>query len=332
MTVIFTADLHLNEKPQDEYRWHLFDWLIKHHKADELVLGGDLTDAKDRHSAKLTNRMYRVMMELQDRYKVIWLKGNHDYYDPDHPFFEFIGNQSDIIFVKQPQQIQLSIGTALFVPAGSDWSQFDWKGPGYKKIEFIFTHATFSGAEAENGSLLTGVDPQVLKGFKGFVYSGDIHVPQKLFRGAVTYCGAPYHCHFGDSFNPRLLLLDKATELNLHYPAPRKLTCRITHPDQLLDEGIARGDHIKVKVLLRRAQYGEWKRYKQAIHEYAHQNKWLLFGADPVPVDDDTGRQSTVDADHPEDVSKRPVELVEDYAKAHKASKYITDIGKELIA
>lgn len=324
MSAIFTADIHLNDKPADSHRWGLFSWLAEQ-KADELIIGGDLTDMKDRHGARLVNRLYREIMALEPKFKIIINRGNHDYYDVDHPFFEFLGDSSDIVFVTKPTKIALSIGSALFVPAGAGWD-FD-----IPDVDYLFAHATFSGAKAENGRTLTGVDPRVVVAdFDGKVWSGDIHTPQTLAGGKIEYVGAPYHTRFGDDFDPRVVLIENSGRTkDLHFPAPRKRVLEITEPGQLLDEDADPGDHVKVRCLLRRTEYDKWKDYCRRIREIARSQKWLLFGAEPVALSAaPSGRR---DEPSPTDGRADPGQLVADYAKKHKATKAFADAGMSLL-
>ncbi len=322
MTVLLTADLHFNDKEVDAYRWKLFDWL-KQFKADELIIAGDATDAKDRHSAKLVNRFYRSILGLTDKFKVIILRGNHDAIDPNTPFFGFLGNESDIVYVKEPKIIELSIGKATFVPSGIKWNFQPQRFP------YLFTHATFSGAKAENGQTLTGVDPSVLKNYEGMCYSGDIHVPQRLKKN-ITYVGSPYHCRFGDDFEPRCLLIDnKGNEEDLHFPAPKKRVLNITLPDDLYDERVNKGDHVKVRCFLRRSEYVEWKGYKTEIRKICEDKGWLLFGCEPIPIEVSVSKEEQKGTQAQNFV--RPEELVSTYVKKQKTGSEYLRIGQELL-
>jgi DNA repair exonuclease SbcCD nuclease subunit len=320
MTSILTADIHLNDKPTDVYRWGLFDWL-KEQKADELVIAGDLTDMKDRHPARLVNRLYRAVMDLESKFKITILRGNHDYYDVNHPFFEFLGDVSDMRFITEPTRLDLSIGSAFWVPAGAPWNF------SIPDTRYMFTHATFNGAAAESGRILTGVDPAVLRDYSGKVYSGDIHVPQIICGGRVEYIGAPYHTRFGDIFNPRVLFVDgKGRSTNLYYPAPKKHVLEITEPSQLEDESVAAGDHVKIKCYLRRRDRDKWRGYADEMREIASSRQWQLFGLSMVLSDKvltSPAGDTTVSTNDPDG-------LIEDYAKSHRVSSDYVDAGKRL--
>lgn len=320
MSVIGTADIHLTMKPRDNYRWGLFEWLGQQ-KADELIIAGDLTDGKDKHPAELVNALHNELLDLSADYeRIVILKGNHDYFNPDQPFFEFLGSIKGVSFITKPTFIDLSIGSCWFIPAGEQW---DFEIP---DVDYIFTHATFNGAKAENGTTMTGVDPKVLRGFKGSCFSGDIHVPQTVGDN-IEYFGAPYHVRFGDSFIPRVLkIADNGQTSNLYYPAPKKHVFAITKPDNLLDEKASKGDHVKVRCYLWRAEYVNWRKYRNEIAEIADEHGWLLCGTEAIPVETLSSKKKVETI---KTVSSE--EILADYAKRHKASAEHLKVGKELL-
>lgn len=324
--LLMTGDIHLKENELDSYRWGLFKWLREQavkYKVAEVLLLGDVTDRKEGHSAKMVNRLYLEIKSLSEVAQVIWLMGNHDFLvDRSLPFFEFM-NSNRVRYIKSADVFDLSVGKATFVPAGTKWN--------FKLHDFpyTFTHATFSGAKAENGTTMTGVDPSVLNGYKGVVYSGDIHVPQDL-RQNLVYVGAPYHVRFGDNYKPRVIrLTDEGDEYDLHFPAPRKLTLSITKPDDLLKERVQVGDHVKIKCYLQRADYVLWKEYRQRIRDIATDKQWVLFSTEPVPLEITKAQAERISGEVKGYAS--PEELVEVYTKQHKASPEHLRIGKELL-
>lgn len=303
----------------------MFSWL-RGQSADEMVILGDFTVAKDRHSAVLVNRLFDSIVSLLDCYdRVILLKGNHDCLAPEYPFLRFIGTYDRISFISDPQIIDLSVGRTFFVPALTKWSNLE-----FPEADYLMTHATFSGAKAETGFSLTGVDPLVLDGFNGEVVSGDVHVPQTMMRGKLTYVGAPYHVRFGDCFDPRLLLIgDTGNRIDLEFPAPRKHTFSITRPEDLMEEGAAEGDHVKVKCLLKRSDYSLWPSYRTEIRSIVADRGWRLFGAEPVTIGDKMSDKSE-SADLTEAVL--PDDLVVDYARRHKASADYLKAGRRFLS
>ena len=101
--MIITTDLHLTNRERDAYRWDLFPWLEKKlatTDSTDLVILGDLTDAKDGHSAALVNRITDTLANLP--VQVTILKGNHDYIDEETPFFRFLNKLDNVHFIVQP--------------------------------------------------------------------------------------------------------------------------------------------------------------------------------------------------------------------------------------
>jgi UDP-2,3-diacylglucosamine pyrophosphatase LpxH len=78
MSAIITADTHWNDNPREEFRWGLIDWLCEQ-QADELLILGDLTVAKNNHPAQVVNRLVDGFTKLSNHYQMVYvLKGNHD--------------------------------------------------------------------------------------------------------------------------------------------------------------------------------------------------------------------------------------------------------------
>lgn len=325
MTAFLTSDIHMSESPMDSYRWGLFDW-IDEHDFDELIICGDLTNNKDHHSAKLVNRLHSCISKIAKERRVAIVKGNHDYYDENHPFFQFLDEIRNVSFITQVEDKIISIGGSLFVPSGEDWDTLNLMR--VIRTDYIFAHVTWNGSQAENGSLLPGVDPAILKSFKGKCWSGDIHVPQKISKN-IEYIGAPYHTRFGDSFVPRCVVLNNdGSTKDVHYLAPSKLTFDIRKPEELEKLKGKAGDHIKVRVHLLRGEYAStWRQYRNDIQAISKQHDWLLHGGiEPVLMD---GKKKAETVDETKFTSTD--DILTDYAKRHRATEEHLRIGKLLL-
>ena len=95
MNSLVTGDWHFSDNPRDDYRHAYMKKLmrlIKRKKVNNLIVLGDLTEEKDRHSAWLVNQVVLHFAELSQLCKIYILRGNHDYVDPDTPFFSFLGH------------------------------------------------------------------------------------------------------------------------------------------------------------------------------------------------------------------------------------------------
>jgi DNA repair exonuclease SbcCD nuclease subunit len=267
MPVLITSDLHLTDKPQDEYRWGLFAFLHDYaymNPIDKILLLGDTTDAKDKHSSKLVNRVVQNIIRLSEVVEeVLILRGNHDYIDPTLPYFGFLNNIRGIKFIVEPYEFILNNKQCLAVPNMPHFSDIKLDN----KYEYMFCHQTFTGAVAETGTKMEGVPISILDGWNGKVISGDIHVPQLMVQGKIIYVGSPYHVHFGDRFVPRILYVDDSFKFkNLYFKTVKKHTIDISSPEQLYNLDIAEHDQVKIRLAL--DDIIHWEKYKESVIEY----------------------------------------------------------------
>lgn len=260
------SDLHLTPSEDAAHRWGLFPWLIRECEIEEVqtvFILGDLTDAKDYHPAEFVNKVAQSVASLAARVPlVVILMGNHDYLKGGHAFFEFLGLLPNVKFITKPEELVVAADVnALLLPHDRNPSQ-SWKGMDFSHFNLLLMHQTVKGAVASNGQHMDGEPLPSLDGLT--VYSGDIHVPQVV--GSVTYVGSPYHVHYGDSFTPRCLLLDrKCRPHDLHFPAPKRLSLRIEHPEDLRGAGLSSGDQVKVTLCLRESSKHEWHTHRRAV-------------------------------------------------------------------
>ena len=107
MALIITSDLHMTDRLADEYRWPIFPWLKESaakNQCIEVLLLGDITDAKDHHPSRLVNRLCEALFKLSEEFTVIWLSGNHDFLGTaNEAFFRFLDSVDNIRFIKVPR-------------------------------------------------------------------------------------------------------------------------------------------------------------------------------------------------------------------------------------
>ena len=274
---LLTTDLHLSEKAEDQYRFDLFPWIVDNYgdQLKTIFITGDLTDRKNYHADWFVNKVVESIRLLAEKYHVFILKGNHDYdVDPTQPFFGFLGNYKRITYVEKPMVYLGFVDDwkikILFLPhtrvPGNDWGILSK----VKMIDTIFMHQTFRGSVSESGRVLEGISPKRFQRFECPIFSGDIHVPQQL--GPITYVGCPYHIHYGDKFQPRLLLLDRRFKTqDVHFPAPRKLMLDLNHGDDLnkMRRKLHKGDRAKVRIHLPRSEFGRWPKHRDRVRRTA---------------------------------------------------------------
>lgn len=205
---LITSDLHLSSNIRDAYRqkWvSTLPALMNKYKVSELLILGDLTEAKDNHDAELVNFIFQTVHQCAQVAPVYILRGNHDGLTASNSFFRFLDYIKDVWWCERPETATLkSIGPCNFIPHMR--SAADWKADQMSSKPVILTHNTFSGADVGHGQIMDGL-PLSLLPATTTVISGDVHVPQKLKN--VTYVGAPYTVDFGDDYEPRFLLAEK---------------------------------------------------------------------------------------------------------------------------
>ena len=339
---ILTTDLHLTEKQEDQYRFNIFPWLVARYSRSSSVravfLLGDLTDRKDNHSAWFVNKVVSCLRDLAGHFDVFILKGNHDFADPNSPFFEFVNHVAidRVSFYTSPIKISKIYNGGrqfrfLMLPHTKNPDE-DWKDLEFVKSDAIFMHQTFKGAKAENGMALDGLSPKRFEKYRAKIFSGDIHVPQKV--GPITYIGSPYHIHFGDKFKPRVLIAD--TDFNTteeYYPAPRKHTVEVRDPTELKTlKTLREGDWIKVRVLLRRSEFVDWPKYRDAVRKVCEGLGLDLCGTElrelkRVRLKEDDGEPEQIK----EKVRHSPYEVFEQYCRSQNIDHHTHDVGKALL-
>lgn len=286
---------------------------------------GDLTDAKDRHPSSLVNRFLNEVSQLSLIAHVVILKGNHDFSSEDNPFFGFTKHLPNVTFYSTPQRHD---DTTLILPFSRNWQQ-DWKDLDLTGINMILTHATFDGCIVENGQRLQGgIPPSFFKGFKGKVYSGDIHVPQIVSKNPhIEYVGAPYRVHFGDTYKPRVVLLRKDKAIDLHFPAKGRELLDVESFHQIDDADFLMGTQVKIRVRLKRSEYPDWPEMKQVIKHYAEERGWELYGPELVPI----GSQSKTTSPMLDESTTVPEDRVREYGTRKELSKEMVDYGLEFL-
>jgi hypothetical protein len=288
--ILTTADLHLTD-PSNKVDLHRHDFmadlpaLLERRKSDALLILGDLTEEKDRHSANLVNLIVKELSEIAAVCPIAILMGNHDYLNEGHPFFAFTQHIPNIEWIgKVCTGEQLSTAEArsifagcLFLPHTRNYKR-DWASIplGFDQYRAVFAHNTFNGAEVGWGRKLEGIPLDIFPK-KAKVIAGDIHRPQTL--GPVTYVGPPYRVNFGDDFKPRLLSLESAKPLSISVEAwPQKRLLEISDT-ALLPFG-REGDIYKVRVEVGTME--EWGRIHKEVREWAARANVHLFRAEPI--------------------------------------------------
>lgn len=328
LPAVIVSDLHLTEKPEDEYRWGLFPWLageLKAERAETLLILGDLTDAKDYHPAQLVNRVVRAVESLRSHVpRIVILRGNHDSLKDGHMFFEFLAALPGVEVIARPTEDDERTHLTYFMPY-SRQPAADWAGFDFSHYDYLFLHQTVAGAVASNGQRMDGDVLPPLNA--GKVYSGDIHVPQRI--GPVEYVGSPYHVHFGDRFKPRAVAIERdGKAFDLHYPTISRVTIDVRGVSELRRIKLEEADQVKLRVHLSEAEKHGWLAIRDEARAICDAARVDLRGLELVV--DRSSRQRAKPGDRPvQDFD--PARALYRYVEADALGGELLDIGLECI-
>ncbi len=336
MNSLLVSDTHFTNNPRDAYRWGLFSWLreaIPKHSVKYLFLLGDLCEEKDRHPAQLVNK---VVDELLLVYKqtglteIYIIRGNHDGLDPNTSFFKFLGKYPCIKFIETPFAAPFCDREVLMLPHTTTPAEA-WKNVEMERADYIFMHATVKGAVSESGIQLDGIPAGLLAtAHRAKIYSGDVHVPQKvkLGRVEVEYVGAPYPVKFGDKFEPRAILIENfRTSRSIAIPSIRRQTITITPKDAEIPlDALRQGDQIKIRIRLTPSEYGDWARLKKQVVSICAEAKVELCGLELEKVENRIRLRTPTAL-----IVKDPQKVLSEFCGINKLSQAVSAEGTKLL-
>ena len=330
MRAIITSDLHLTDRPADEYRWRIFGQLLelsKKHALDELWILGDITEFKDYHSSRLVNRFVDTLHWTRKMSRLNFVhivKGNHDGLDPNTPYFGFVGKLGWCHFHKEPTVLDSGRDRIAVLPHSRTLEE-DWARLDVADATHIFLHATFDGARAETGAKLRGHDPRMFDRTKAVILSGDIHVPQKV--GSVLYCGAPYPIRHRDSFRPRSVVVIGRTLTFEHLRNIRKLVVEFGPEVSKNPPELNPGDQVKALIKLRDSELGDWQEWKQLAQQYCKEQSAVLSMVQLSKI----GHKLKPKIRTGESRTQTPAEALRAYCARNKVEKPLATIGAQLL-
>lgn len=332
---LLLSDLHLTSALRDAYRWKVFKQIAdfaKDNPVERVFILGDLTDAKDYHASTLVNRVVDALIKLRSDLttlkipapQVYILRGNHDGIDPEWPYFKFLSYLEGITFVAAPCVLPIFGQSVLFLPhSRNPVEEWDSMKPAMKSVPFVMLHATVKGSVSESGqSLQSEVTPAMFAKVQGRMYAGDVHVPQTV--GKVTYIGSPYHVHYGDTFQPRMLYLDKMKERSVPLKNLRRWMFDVKSARGLHKLQCNPGDQAKVRLHVAEADLGKWQELRKEIVAECKALKLDLAGVELVREQSDAVLPEAHTAQLPEQVMAA-------YMKDNKTPPAVARVGEALL-
>lgn len=268
--MILTADWHLTDAPDDEYRWAVFDRLLDYCKLREdwdVHILGDLCDRKDRHSGLLVNRLLQGLRRLiKAGCDINIIMGNHDEPMSGPPYWRILNNVDGVRFWTKPEQLTDNLILLPYTPDVGSWTDYldvDYTG-------LLFLHQPVSGALLEHGTAISWGGNHDLNLPAGCIaFAGDIHTPQTLNN--LTYVGAPHPVKFGDSYQTRMLHINrKGKILHKHvFRATQRFMLDLNRDSELEEIDAKPGDQAKVRFNLEPDEIQMWPIYRKATENWA---------------------------------------------------------------
>jgi Calcineurin-like phosphoesterase len=328
MVPLLLTDLHLDDNPDNEYRWLIIEQVLQaiiQHRVDVVFILGDTVDRKDHHSAAFVNRLIPELLKLAARAAVVILRGNHD--TPLHgpAFWEFLGYIEGLSYVTQPMPWHLFDNDKpdlLLLPFAADPKEA-WHGIRMSQYRALFMHATVSGAVVENGIVMENSKFPILPR-SCRIYSGDVHVPQTV--GNITYVGAPHPIKFGDKYPCRMLLLDEHFGIKLELPlhSLRKVMLDISSVEELRHLRLRHGDQVKIRFKCAADNVAKWGAVESTIAQWAADHGVIIAGTEILVDSLHDGRAA--------DPEQPPEQILRDYAAHEAVPEELLAVGLTLLS
>lgn len=327
MNWLITTDLHLTDAPSESYRWRIFDFLQKQIKEEDkavdiVVIAGDLTDRRDRHSSLLINSL---VIELENLLKagakeVVILMGNHDASTAEPNYLDFLNSLPNVYYIQKPTLMH----SVWFLPFSKNPLE-DWKGIDLVRAKAAIMHQTISGAVVDGGRVLQ-TDTK-LPDIACPLFSGDVHRPQEV--GVVKYIGAPHPVRFGEDWLNRVIFVKEdrfRMFVSVSVFGIQRHILDIQSSTELPE--LDAGDQVKIRYRLTSYTLHSWTDEQEKIKQWATKNKVEVLSTEAILAGEGV-QASSKDIASLELMS--PEEIIRMYATEKQLESNVVNIGLELI-
>jgi DNA repair exonuclease SbcCD nuclease subunit len=197
------ADEYFNEFfiPEVKKRWN---------KGDKIFILGDLFDNRNYLTLRIISFALDLFNKLEkEGFDILILGGNHDYRnnsDSEHTSLRILERYPNIQIVKDTISYNFSDKNILIMPwVGNHKTEHEilkkWAG----KVDYLFCHSELRGAKTNMRTVLThGLTVADYVAYPR-VYSGHIHIYQKLDN--FKFLGSPFHLDRNDKGNKKGLTI-----------------------------------------------------------------------------------------------------------------------------
>ena len=332
MKRLISADWQLADGARDRYRIDFvrqrLPKIIEKYKPDQLLVLGDICEEKDHHPASLVNEVVGCFHDLSKLCEVIILQGNHDFLDKENPFFAFLHRFDNVTWLLEPtvrahQDDAGVLHKVLFLPHTRNYKK-DWKDIDFKGFDLILAHNIFTGVNAANGHALSGIPPSIFPK-DAQVISGDVHEPQSF--DCITYVGSPFTVDFGDSFEPRVLMLDGKRRVSIKVGGQQKRVITVDwDADVFHHPNTNPGDIVKFVVNLKMEHVAKWAEIRSLVEQWAHKRDYIVNSIQPVVAY--VKGEGKIAAKYE---SKTDEQYIDSYANRLGIDKDTLSIGKKML-
>jgi hypothetical protein len=319
--LLLVTDTHFDYKPENEYRWELFEHIrsaiIQYGVTDTYHLG-DLTDQADRFPGAFVNRLITELRSIGARAPWRIIKGNHEYILNSPAFWEFLSEDA-VTYITKPIERENGL---LLLPFTKSPQQ-DWANLDFSQCMSVFTHATRTGTIGENGFKLRGRDYSIIPNHVK-VYSGDVHVKQTVDNW--VYVGAPYHENYGDNYSSRMLILNPKTfdiEQEIPLNIARKLIIQVKSIEELAAYKVGPKDQVRLTYDLQQDDQLRWGEINAQINQWAAETGVQLTSSTPVVA------YTKVDGDP--NLNLEPENILREFAISENTNQDLLQIGLDLL-
>jgi len=323
--ILLSSDWHLDDNPDNEYRWKIFDEVIRVCRKYEITRfyhAGDLCDRKDRHPSNLVNRLIAELRRLDESgIHTIILKGNHDQPITNIPYWNILNHLTfNVRFITKPRLIRNLLLLPYSDNPEEDWANLPQSDRWPPKA--IILHQLLNGSRISGRELKGLILPDWFSQIP-VIWAGDVHDPQKI--GPAEYIGAPHPINFGDDYKCRMVLVDDdfVFQEEIILDPPKKKILTIGNLNSLQHAEVKEGDKVRIRFSLNSDQVNDWSKIEDQINNWA-KNKGIELASIEVNFKPQERKTETDDLTNPK-------EILEAFAKHEKINDAILQRGLQLL-
>jgi hypothetical protein len=147
MSVLVVSDLHLSANTRDEYRFKFMKRLRREatkHRA--LIVNGDITEEKDRHTSVLVNRIVDVFAAIAKETEIVFNMAITTTPTLINPFFAFMGHIPRVDWFHKISYVNTTVGNICVVPHTTNWKRdLSDQVRVARDCDYVLCHQTFAG-------------------------------------------------------------------------------------------------------------------------------------------------------------------------------------------